>query len=69
MVDLMLTSSVQHPDYESAHQRPQQPLPDNWLYEIRQKGKNTTPYYVMVQNVKVGLLLFLHHTPLNILFD
>lgn len=54
MVELMLTSTVQHTTFESAHQRPQQPLPDNWLYEIRQKGKNTTPYYVMVQNVKVG---------------
>lgn len=27
---------------------------DNWLYEIKQKGQDST-YYVMVQNVKVSM--------------
>lgn len=27
---------------------------ENWLYEIRQKGQDST-YYVMVQNVKVSM--------------
>uniref|UniRef100_A0A336MDA9 CSON010068 protein n=1 Tax=Culicoides sonorensis TaxID=179676 RepID=A0A336MDA9_CULSO len=43
MVDLMMTPNVQHQTYDGSHHLPQQaqPLPDNWLYEIRQKGKNT----------------------------
>lgn len=44
------TPVVEEP--QSPPTTPQLQQPDNWLYEIRQKGQ-TTACYVMVQNVQV----------------